>query len=643
MMFAPLALQIHFDSMQGIDPLLSAVEMTQKEGMIIGSNRSIDDESGANAVAVAVIDGPYDEAALSRVLARAPVSLGHGTCGASPNGACDHGTFIMGLLGARRDAAIPGLCPECRFLHIPLFVDVRSPSANVGELAAAITKSVTAGARLINLSLAILGDDSAHHLRLAAALDLAEMSGAVLLVAAGNQGRLAMGQLLSHPVAIPVVGADASQRLLPECNFGPAISRRGVAALGRMPGYAPGGGTTVMSGTSVATAVATGTLAQVWSSHPDVDGAELRAVVADLGPRDGSRPPMLSRDFVLAALDQTASALVTAGRRVGSEKTNYVSLQGATIMATGNGQPAPNHGASLIAKPAQTLAPAGGGGECACSAPAGAGGHAGMSGFVYAIGTIEAEYPNVAIEREMQILADDIGVDVEPDRGLATKPTEDRNWQYAVLSDKRSRYIARQLRWRLTIEDVPVFVLSPRDPSDLDELINALDRTKYAKPERRGGRRGAVTKSPPIEPPHGPAEDLDVVVGVMGAQTPDGIEVLMDQIFTIKTDQLAPGGLAYFSQLADNHGLTDEDRAYNFLMARYTPPLSQGEGFELAGVSVAASRLGTGTGRIVRAIYSFKNTATAVEKKYFVRVDVTHEFPIIINPWQPYLERGERS
>ena len=617
--------------------------------MKIAMNSGVDDGSHAGTVAVAVIDGPYDAAALSRVLAHAPVSLARGVCDVSPNSACDHGTFIMGLLGARQDALIPGLCPDCRLIHIPLFTDVSSPSASVDELAAAITKAVTAGARLINLSLAILGDDSENHPRLAAALDLAEKSGALVLVAAGNQGRLAMGQLLSHPVTIPVVGVDASQRLLPESNFGPAILRRGVAALGRMPGHAPGGGTTVMSGTSVATAVATATLAQVWSVHPEVDGAELRAVVAGLGPRNGLKPPLLSRDLVLAALDQTAAARATAAQSVGSEITSHVRLQGGTTMANGNGQPGPIHGAGPIARPAQMLAPAGGGGECACGAPGGVctcnGGQAGISGFVYAIGTIEAEYPNVAIEREMQILAHAMGIEVEPDRDLPTKPTEDRNWQHAVLSEdrKQSRYIARQLRWRLTIEDFPIFVLNPRDPADLDELIDALERPKYPKPERRAGKRGAATKSSPIETPFGHPEDLDVVVGVMGPPTPDGIAVLVDQIFTISADQLAPGESTYLSQLSDNHGLTDEDRAYNFLTARYTPQLNQGDGFELAGVSTAASRLGAGIGRIVRAIYTFRNSTTAAEKKFFVRVDVTHEFPIIVNPWQPYLERGERS
>jgi hypothetical protein len=618
--------------------------------MMIGPDDGIAHSSTDGAVAVAVIDGPYDAAALSRVLAHAPMSLGNGACGADPNNACDHGTFIMGLLGAHPDAAIPGLCPDCRLLHIPLFVDAYSPSASVDDLAAAIRKAVAAGARLINLSLAILGDDLEHHPGLAAALDFAELNGAIVVAAAGNQGRLAMGQLLSHPVVVPVVGADASQRMMPEGNFGPVISQRGIAALGRMAGYAPGGAITVMSGTSVATAVATGTLAQLWSAHPEVDSVKLRAIVAGLGPRNGSTPPMLSRGFIMESLDQTASAVAAAARHAPGEMTNYASLQGGRTMVTGNGQPAPPRGASTVAKPAQTLVPAGGAGGCACGAPDGVctcdGGQADLSGFVYAIGTIEAECPNVAIEREMQILADDMGIAV-PATDPPIKPTEDRAWQNAVLSSnrRRTRYLARQLIWRLTIEDFPVFVLKPSDPSDLDELIDCLARPKYPPPPRSGAKRGARAKSvsKPLAPLLGHPEDLDVVVGVRGPQTPDGMMVLVDQIFTIPASRLAPGGLASFAQVADNHGLTDEDRAYNFLAARYTSPVTLAGGFGLAGVAVTSSRLGAGMSRIVRAIYTFRSAATPVEQKYFVRVDVTHEFPIIVNPWQPYLERGERS
>jgi Subtilase family len=128
------------------------------------------------AVPVAVIDGPYDAAALSGVLARAPVSLGNGGSGVNPKSACNHGTFVMGLLGARRDAWIPGICPECQLLHVSLFMNEDAPQASVVELANAIMVAVKAGARLINLSIAILGDDAQDHRELAAALDRAEAS-----------------------------------------------------------------------------------------------------------------------------------------------------------------------------------------------------------------------------------------------------------------------------------------------------------------------------------------------------------------------------------------------------------------------------------------------------------------------------------
>jgi subtilisin family serine protease len=220
---------------------------------------------GAAKPRVAVIDGPYDAASLAGVLAREPIQLGVGSCAILSKSACDHGTFIMGLLGARKDALVPGVCWDCEFVHVPLFVDEDTAQASLTELAQAINLAVLAGAKLINLSLAILGNGTERHRGLAEALDRAERSGAVVVAAAGNQGCLASGQILSHPVTIPVVAVDEAGRLLPESNFGPSISHRGVAAFGRAArGYAPSGGITTMSGTSVATAFATGILAQAW-------------------------------------------------------------------------------------------------------------------------------------------------------------------------------------------------------------------------------------------------------------------------------------------------------------------------------------------------------------------------------------------
>src|SRR5215470_1402880 len=434
-------------------------------------------------VTVAVIDGPYDKAGLAGILARPPISLGEEPCGSIAGAACEHGTFVIGLLGARSDLDPAGLCPDCQLLHIPLFSDGKPFGADVCQLAAAIQTAVDAGANLINLGLAVIGDDREHHADLGSALDRARAAGAVVATAAGNQGRVVRGQLLSHPAAIPVVALDRDGRPLQSSNLSAQIARQGVAALGSdVAGYGPGGVSTRMSGTSAATAVATGILAAVWASRPDVTGADIRAAVALLRPRGELVPPKLDRMRLIAALDMVASAPLgtmheTDRRQRGAYRGN---IRGEAIMETNRGI-ATSIPARQSAAPRATPVALAGEGTCNCGAPGGqctCDDAQADSGFVYAIGTVEAEYPNLAIEREMQALAHEMNIEFEPDEDMPTRPTEDRHWQYEVLSRdrRRTKYIARQLSWRLTVEDVPALVLTPRDPSDFDELIDCLQR-----------------------------------------------------------------------------------------------------------------------------------------------------------------------
>jgi len=86
-------------------------------------------------LSVAVIDGPYNPAVAERLLPRPPVQLGEAGCTPTSQNACRHGTFILTLLGAAADAEFPGLCPDCKFLHFPLFVDNDSLEAGAVDLA----------------------------------------------------------------------------------------------------------------------------------------------------------------------------------------------------------------------------------------------------------------------------------------------------------------------------------------------------------------------------------------------------------------------------------------------------------------------------------------------------------------------------
>ena len=587
----------------------------------------------------------------------------------------------MGILGARTDALVPGLCPGCKLLHVPLFVDQHAPFASIEELAKAITTAVAAGARLINLSLAILGDDSKRDGDLAAALDHAEASGAVVLTAAGNQGRLAMGQLLSHPATIPVVAVDAAGRLLPDCNFGPSILRRGVAALGsQVPGYAPGGGTTVMSGTSVATAIATGTLAQIWSAHPAAEGAEVRAAVASLGPRNGPIPPMLNRDILLAALARGDAASASAISTAACGSMPYATLQGGGTMNTGNGMPRGlNGGAGRGGIPGETVAPADGAGGCNCGAPGGACSCAeskSSAQFVYVVGDVDIRCPDPSILIELETMALTLAKQEQGnilEKFRITEQSEPgqslRDWYYRVLRRPEARYIARQVSWILKVQGQPAYYLSLRDLNDLLDLIECL--------------------SLPEDHDDDYYNDLAVIVGsssLIPVELCRGVSapvLAVDQLFRFSLDAMYDhiiekskkknGELSnmeaseqnelkeifhILAQSSDNFGDTDEGRALNYLAVRYAPiyeeyllkcrllpPPHRVDGadrvYYLAGVTATPSpltRVSVGK-HIVDVIISYQNQKNSVIQKYFVRVDVSYLFPVLVNHYGPYIDR----
>lgn len=619
--------------------------------------------SRARAVPVAVIDGPYDPGALSGILAEQPVTLGTASCSINPNSACIHGTFVIGLLGARRGAPLPGLCPDSKILHVPLFVDSGSPQSSVVRLANAISLAVAAGARLINLSLAILGDDAQRDAGLAAALDYAEMSGAVLVVAAGNQGRLAMGQLLLHPVAIPVVAVDVAGRLLPECNFGPPILHRGIAAIGHnVIGYAPGGGTTVMSGTSVATAVASGTLANLWSGLPEAKGADVRAAVMRLGPRNGPTPPILDASAILAALGQRSVAIQSTSLLARCDTDNYASLQGEPTMNTGSlPRISLNVPAEELTASKNAVAPAQGPGACDCGAPGGictcANGQS-SSRPIYVLGSVDILFPHQAVSEELQTLALALSHDYPTEQLQEPASNEElRSWQFRVFSKKEARYLARQMYWILKIEGHPAYYLSLRDLHDLDDLIKCLGRSEK--------------------------EDLDLFVGsssLIDIDTYPGISLpilSVDQIGSFRKDNLiewfktkanAPPPLAKraaagtnqyriyeqkldwlfkkLEQNADNRGDTDELRALNYLAVRYRPLyelyaeiMMVRQGWSFDGVRVIRSRLSRGDKRLVDPVFTFRHKETGDVEQYFLRMDVSHLFPMVVHHLEEYFER----
>ena len=257
----------------------------------------------------------------------------------------------------------------------------------------------------------------------------------------------------------------------------------------------------------------------------------------------------------------------------------------------------------------------------------------GLPSYVYAIGRIEARFPNLSAEKEFS----------QATARTETAGKTDQQTFYTILSKRENRYLVRQLCWVMSIQGMDSYLLLPRDPADIDLLVDAI----------------RPTPSP---------SDVDVVIGMRGPIAPPSMcnglmvpIVIFDQIYSFNRDTLlkaipkpqdAPA--AEFShaaeelfdrimQLTDNAGAIDEHRALNYLVMRYPAIYAKAsEEFardhSLTGVEVRQSPLGVSR-KIVDVIFAYTNRNTDFTEKFYVRVDVTEEFPFLVTKMGPYYDR----
>jgi PatG Domain len=285
-------------------------------------------------------------------------------------------------------------------------------------------------------------------------------------------------------------------------------------------------------------------------------------------------------------------------------------------------------------RPDAIVSPQGGGGACSCGGVSmNLNNGTGSPSFVYAIGRVEARFPNLAAEKEF----------VQATGRADTAGKTDQQAFHEVLSQRHNRYLVRQLCWVLTIQGLETYLLQPRDPADLDMLVDA------------------------IRPAPAP-QDIDVVIGVRGPIAPpemcNGLMVpivVFDQIYSFGRDalikaipkpekmsdkQFGPAAEELFNrimQMTDNAGATNEHRALNYLAMRYPAIYAKaaeefGEDHSLTGVEVRPSPLSSGR-NIVDVIFSYTNRNTDFTEKYFVRCDMTEEFPFLVAKLAPYYDR----
>jgi subtilisin family serine protease len=259
--------------------------------------------SGSPEVKIGLIDGPVVTQHPDLVGAHVREIPGNNgaTCAQANSTACLHGTFVAGILIAKRNSSAPAICPNCTLLIRPIFAEKTTgseqmPSATPQELAAAIIECIDAGARVINLSLALAQPSAKGEQALVQALNQAVRRGVIVVAAAGNQGTLGSSAITRHPWVIPVVACNLQGRPMNESNLGSSIGRRGLSAPGDgVTSLGAQGQPLTLGGTSVAVPFVTGAIALLWSEFPVASAAQIKlAVTQAYKPRRAAVvPPLL--------------------------------------------------------------------------------------------------------------------------------------------------------------------------------------------------------------------------------------------------------------------------------------------------------------------------------------------------------------
>jgi len=259
--------------------------------------------SGNPEIRIGLIDGPValDHPDLAGQSIREISGPMNKRCSQANSLACRHGTFVAGILSAKRSSVAPAICPDCTLLVRSIFVEPPSasdqiPSATPEELSTAIIDSIKANAQVLNLSVVLTQAFTKGQYKLEQALDYAAKCGVIVVAAAGNQGTIGSTVITRHPWVIPVVACDHRGRPMSYSNLGNSIGRRGLGAPGEnVTSLGVDGKLQTFGGTSAAAPFVTGAIALLYSVFPTALASEVKFVItqAYAAQRTTVVPPLL--------------------------------------------------------------------------------------------------------------------------------------------------------------------------------------------------------------------------------------------------------------------------------------------------------------------------------------------------------------
>jgi cyanobactin maturation PatA/PatG family protease len=291
--------------LMSIDSASTVVEPSMLLGavaLIAGLHDLWAESTGDHLVAIAVLDGPVDRRHSSlRGANLTTLELATSAVPRSGGSATRHGTSVASLIFGRHgpESPVHGISPGCRGIIVPVFNDLigggqfksevdrpMDASCSQIDLARAILVAAEHGAHVINISGGQYAPTAAAHPILAAAVTQCARRGTLIVAAAGNDGCECLHVPAALPAVLAVGAMNARGEVLDSSNWGRSYRFSGLLAPGvNLRGARLGGGTSIVSGTSFATAVVSGVVGLLLSISLrrglGVDAARIREILLD--------------------------------------------------------------------------------------------------------------------------------------------------------------------------------------------------------------------------------------------------------------------------------------------------------------------------------------------------------------------------
>jgi len=224
---------------------------------------------GDPRITIAVLDGPVDRS--HPCFAGADLTEVETLASSKPYSgpASRHGTHVASIIFGQHGSPVQGVAPSCRGIILPVFGSGPQNSVVMCsqlDLARAILQAIERGAHVINISGGQLSATGEPEPLLEKAIRSCVERNVLVVAAAGNDACNCLHVPAALDSVLSVGAMDGRGSPLDVSNWGQAYQTGGILAPGQdIVGAAPGGEVALKSGTSFATAIASGVAALLLS------------------------------------------------------------------------------------------------------------------------------------------------------------------------------------------------------------------------------------------------------------------------------------------------------------------------------------------------------------------------------------------